>query len=370
MTDKSQIVEQARLDILGEIADKSGLDMTDVEIKDILDNYFDGVPSKFTDLNQTINTKDGNYEVKLSEVLNGVKVKTELSVVDIKSKPDKFYGSEITNYTSENGYNTWKVFYADSSHIYLIASDYIEYDANLKGKGGNSFLQGTTTYNFKFGTNISDGVMQDYPNGTDEIVNTTYATAQEIKRLNSKYFAIFPDKRTENNKIAIASMLDTTVWKEYMDKSDKTGKAKYAIGGPTIEMLFNSYDEKYKLFDNQGKGKHQVDVSSENNTGYGYRVNANYGADGSWDTFISNSKDSLAKRDTLYVNQSTNTNANGYYIASPSAENTNNVMRVDCHGLIYYATYSNANLGFRPIVCLQSGVKIEKVEEGKYKIID
>ena len=38
MTDKSQIVEQARLDILGEIADKSGLDMTDVEIKDILDN--------------------------------------------------------------------------------------------------------------------------------------------------------------------------------------------------------------------------------------------------------------------------------------------------------------------------------------------
>ena len=97
MTDKSQIVEQARLDILGVIADKSSQDMTDIEIKDILDDYFDEVPSKFTDLSKTITTKDGKYEVKLSEVLDGVKVKTELSVADIKSKPDKFYGSEITN---------------------------------------------------------------------------------------------------------------------------------------------------------------------------------------------------------------------------------------------------------------------------------
>lgn len=368
-TDKAQVIEQAKIDILGKIAQKKGEDVTDTEVKTILDEYFNGVPSKFTDLNQTITTKEGNYEVSLAEVLNGVTVEStvpKVSAADIKSDPDEFYGSEITNYTSENGYNTWKIFYADSSNIYIIASDYIEYTSDLKGKGGHSFIQGNTTYKFKFGTSNTTGVMQDYPNGTDEIVDTTYETAANIKALNSKYFATFPNKRTENNKLAVASMLDTTIWKDYMDKSNKTGKAKYAIGGPTVEMLFNSYNEKKNLFNDQNKGKYQVDVPSTSNSGYGYKISWDYGT--TWNTYITSSSDYLDKNDTLYVSQNTNTNANGYWLASPSADSAGSVMPVYYSGNVSLNGYSNAACGFRPLVCLQSGVKLEKVENGKYRI--
>lgn len=333
-TERQSVIEQAKLDILGKVAEKKGEDVIDTEVKSILDTYFEGVPSKFTDLNQTVTTKSGKYEVKLSEILNGVTIESvvsKVSATDIKAAPDEFYGSEITNYTSENGYNTWKIFYANSSNIYIIASDYIEYTTDLKGKGGHSFIQGTQanpTYNYKFGTSKTSGIMQDYQNGTNEIVDTTYETAANIKALNSKYFSTFPNKRTEINKIAVASMLDTTVWNVYMDKSDKTGKAKYAIGGPTIEMLFNSYNEKNNLFNDQNKGKYQVDVPSESSTGYGYNISWDYGT--TWKAYMTqtNSPDYLSTSDTLYVNQNTNTNAYGYYLASPSAYYPGNVVYV------------------------------------------
>lgn len=373
VTDKAQVIEQARLDILGKIAEKKGANVSDIDVKAILDEYFEGVPSKFTDLNQIVTTKSGKYEVKLSEVLNGVTVNStvpKVSVADIKAAPDEFYGSEIINYTSENGYNKWKIFYADSSNIYIIASDYIEYNANLKGKGGNSFVKGNTNYKIYFGTGATTGVMQDYSNGTDEIVDTTYETAANIKALNSKYFSTFPNKRIETNKLAVASMLDTTVWKDYMDKSDKTGKAKYAIGGPTIEMLFNSYNEKKDLFNDQNKGKYQVDVPSENNTGYGYKISTNYGTTASWEYYISSSSDYLDKTDTLYVNQNTEINASGYWLASPSADKPSCVMRVFYDGCVGRVICGSTTGGFRPLVCLQSGVKLEKVENGKYKIVD
>ena len=210
--------------------------------------------------------------------------------------------------------------------------------------------------------------MQDYPNGTDEIVNTTYATAQEIKALNNKFFSTFSGKRTETNKIAVSSMLDTTLWNVYMDKSDKTGKAKYAIGGPTIEMLINSYNEKYNLFNNQGKGKYQIEVQSENNSGYGYRISSDYGTE--WSVHIPDSTNYLDKTDPLYINQDTNSNAYGYWLSSPHTGQENQVSIVKYDGNVQGAGYQAKMFGFRPMVCLQSGVKLEKVEEGKFKIID
>ena len=367
--DKARTIEQARVDILGKIAERKGANVTDTEVKEILDTYFEGVPNKLTDLTQTITTKEGRYEVSLAEVLNGVTVQSivpKVSVADIKAAPHEFYGSEITNYTSENGYNTWKIFYADSSNIYIIASNHIEYDANLKGKGGtgHSFIQGSAIYNYKFGSSTSDGVIQDYPNGTDEIVDTIYETAANIKALNRKYFSTFPNKRTETNKIAIASMLDTTVWKGYMDKSNKTGKAKYAIGGPTIEMLFNSYNEKKGLFNAQNKGKYQVDVPSEGTYGCGYKISEDYGT--SWNMSISNSNNYLDTTDKLYINGY----RWGFWIASPSQNGSSRMIVLGSQGIVSNGEYNLTDIGFRPIVCLKAGTNLEKVENGKYKIVD
>lgn len=111
LTDKSQIVEQARLDILGEIAGKKGENPTETKIKEILGTYFtsDTIPEDLSDLNQVMKTKSGGYTVKLSEVLDGVTVKQEVKETPIK-KTDSYVGyyADINNDGKVDG-----IIYAD-----------------------------------------------------------------------------------------------------------------------------------------------------------------------------------------------------------------------------------------------------------------
>ena len=78
LTDKAQIVEQAKLDILAKIAENKGQDPKEDEIKEILETYFteDSVNAltDLTTLTQKLTTKSGGYTVELSEVLNGVAI--------------------------------------------------------------------------------------------------------------------------------------------------------------------------------------------------------------------------------------------------------------------------------------------------------
>lgn len=91
ITDKNKIVEQARLDILGELADKKGEDPTETKIIEILGTYFkeDTIPEDLSDLNQVMKTKSGGYTVKLSEVLNGVTIKQEVKETHIAKSTEK-----------------------------------------------------------------------------------------------------------------------------------------------------------------------------------------------------------------------------------------------------------------------------------------
>ena len=100
-------------------------------------------------------------------------------------------------------------------------------------------------------------------------------------------------------------MLDTKAWSKFA----VSGKADYAIGGPTIELLFKSYNQKY--------GTNYVAEATNN---YGYKV-GNGSALG-WNTVLSN------KSDSLYVIKSAS-NANAYWISSPSAGNSNDVIYVE-----------------------------------------
>ena len=84
MTDKSNIVEQARLDILAKLTDKKGTDLTQEEIKTILETYFtsESIPTELSDLTHNLISKDGGYTIKLSEVLNGVAIGTNSPSVE------------------------------------------------------------------------------------------------------------------------------------------------------------------------------------------------------------------------------------------------------------------------------------------------
>ena len=115
ITDKNQIVEQARLDILGELADKKGEDPTETKIIEILGIYFkeDTIPEDLSDLNQVMKTKSGGYTVKLSEVLNGVTIKQEVKETTI-AKSTKRTDSYVGYYADiDNDGDVDGIIYAD-----------------------------------------------------------------------------------------------------------------------------------------------------------------------------------------------------------------------------------------------------------------
>ena len=143
-----------------------------------------------------------------------------------------------------------------------------------------------------------DNVISDYA-GATSITNST------IKALNNDYFTKYGSQNSSNNNMkAVAYMLDTNVWSVY-----KGEKAEYAIGGPTIELFFKSYNKKYET--NYVAGATSV---------IGYKIGSGSASGNSL---------TLSKDKTLpYVVTSTS-KASATWLASPSADYGSRVFRVD-----------------------------------------
>ena len=70
--------------------------------------------------------KAGNQ--KQSNTVDNVKILRRYSNVTaqmVANEPAKYYGLKVTDYTSQNGQNDWRIFYSDGTHIFLITGDYI-----------------------------------------------------------------------------------------------------------------------------------------------------------------------------------------------------------------------------------------------------
>ena len=189
-------------------------------------------------------------------------------------------GYECTNAA---GVNKWLIFYADESNIYLIADDYISATYCPKGAKGSAIYQNSNAYKLSM-----DNVINDYE-GVASITNST------IKALNNDYFTKYGSQNsTYNNMKATAYMLDTNVWSVYAGE-----KAEYAIGGPTIELFFKSYNKRYETnYVASATSKTGYKIGSGSATGYSL---------------------SLSKEKTLpYVVTSTS-KASATWLASPSA---------------------------------------------------
>ena len=199
-----------------------------------------------------------------------------------------FYGAVVTNYektidTSLD--NQWKIFYAGTmgdeteSHIYLIADSYVNYTslpskimAESSNTTTNSFKQGSTDYKAYFATyqddpaNINDGILLAYTTGA--MLESNYATINNIKNLNYSYYHQNYTGESQTNMRAVACMLDTNIWNSFMDNN---GKAKYAIGGPTIEMIMKSYNDS-----------HGTDYGAKANNENGYQITKTAKSDNGW----------------------------------------------------------------------------------------
>lgn len=295
---------------------------------------------------QMIIESNGTVTVASEETTGGI------TSTDIANAPATYFGKEVSNYTVDSSVAdsdiTWKIFYADESNIYLIASDYIQI-ANAPSKTVE--VDGEeTTYSLNAGSTSYIGYFTNMINAYNGSADITDST---IKALNNSYFNEANDgagySSTNNNMKAVAYMLDTDIWSKYA----MTDKAEYAIGGPTVELLFKSYNKKYST----------QYLAKATTSATGYVISMNNGEN--WKISYSGM---FSTSDSLYVPTSTNKVNSGMWLASPSISNTNYVMYAGYIGQVSNDTYKDRNSGFRPLVCLKSGVQLEEQEGGSYAI--
>ena len=359
-TEKAQVIEQAQIDILGKQADNSNGELERNDIKEVLDKYFKEVPDDFTS-DTVLDTKEeyGNYKIPLSEIYDGEIKEPTLKAGDMSEEQKKeLIGKYVTNYepasnaaivTEEGIPGKWMIFNIDDKNIYLIASDYItEVPYGKSGTNKPSIGSGSDPRGVSF-TNI----LNDYPGGSAEI------TDSKIQALNDSYFSQNFTSAEDNMK-AVAYMLDTNAWSGFREE----GVAEYAIGGPTIELLFEAYnkahpDENYK--DKGGKYKARAKSAT------GYEISANGG--NTWSNYTINSAEHLNGEARTFVINS-DTNAQGMWLASPSAYWSLTVMSVaDDGGVGNGRDYRITFFGFRPLVCLGSSIELKKTGDNIYEII-
>ena len=351
-TEKGNVIEKAQKDILA-ITASGRSDITQQELHDILEKYFESVPDD-VDTDDILTTKEeygGKYEIAVSDIYDGeieIKGITAAELTDEQKK--ELYGKYVTNYecSSNDAIETtapgkWMIFHIDDDNIYLIASDYIDTDY-CPTKDGATVTKSTS---YPKGASFS-GVYSKYAGSAD-------ITDERIKALNSDFFNKYTS--ASNNMKSVAYMLDTNAWSGFVENNI----ADYAIGGPTIELLFESYNKAHPD-KNYPSGKYKTRASSTT----GYQISVDGGSN--WNTYISSSSDYLDSSDPTYVINSTS-NAYGMWVASPSGTGTNNVMYVYYIGRVYNTSY-NADLnGFRPLVSLKSDVQLKKTGDNTYEII-
>lgn len=290
--------------------------------------------------------------------LKNIYVSNVMTTEQLQTGAATYFGYDVVNYKDflDTAYKNieWQLFYAgkinDSDtedHIYLIAKDYVPYSllpaknsAYPLPKGDTDYKTGFSNYN---NGNPEDGVIPQYSSGSGAIGTIG-------QNLNSKFYKYLSENSTTstyNNIKAVAYMLDSDIWGNF-----KGTNADYAIGGPSVELLFKAYN-KYK-----GKS-YETQVVSQN----GYQVRSSSTA--SWANYLDSSDSIAADTDTVnspyIVTNSTKTY--GYWLASPSANHDAHVMYVYYSGGVYYDAFSNANCGFRPLVCLKSNFQLEKTKK-------
>ncbi len=88
-TEKANVIEQAKTDILGIQAEKKDGNITKGELKTVLDTYFKTVPDDYT-TETVLETKNeyGNHEIAVSEIYNGNLGETQ----EVISKTESFVG--------------------------------------------------------------------------------------------------------------------------------------------------------------------------------------------------------------------------------------------------------------------------------------
>ena len=270
---------------------------------------------------------------------------------EVANNIGSYIGSTVTNYTPNGGDKNvgWKIFYAgksdagDSSetdHIYLIADDCIDIKNSL-GK-----------YNTPASVNGNQvDIFNDAPKCA--ILISIEKESSEYSR-ESSLAKNWITKDYDDS--AIKYMIDTERWSNLYGNE----YAEYAIASPTGEMYVKSWN-----------CNSQYEKLSYSYYKYGYTIGGNM-------------VDTAKYNNTMYFLSATDGVRNscyGYWLICPaigaSLEHVNWRVSITEEGKrgMDYCRYGTNTLGFRPVVCLNTNVRlqadgIDSDGKAKYKIVE
>jgi len=275
----------------------------------------------------------------------GAQEPTTSSTIVNSTTKSNYYGATVTGLTLNNGdTNTiWKIFYVDENNIYLIASECINATQYVSTDLVN---YGDTQYKAFFTKTIA---LPAYDGGAEETaifgegtvggtLLKTYLDHLETSNLT---------KNNDNMK-AVAFMLDTTAWSGYTDSNQTTKYIDYAIGGPTLEMFVESYGAYYNktLYTPLGDTGYYVGDAANTTT-------ASY---------------LIGESAAVYIPSTLGTNTDSYWLASPSANRNSRLNTVTADGNIYRSDSYYQHTGFRPVIRLNTNVKLTSTGSSTYSI--
>ena len=258
------------LKITGETTDaESGIDKyeyyakkSDGEYKAYDSNPITGLASGTYNVYAIAYDKAGNKKQSTNTVEN-VKISASYSNVTaamVASDPETYYGLKVTNYTSKNGQNDWRIFYSDwkekskqqntneptDTHIFLITGDLADLSQTDRLDVNTRIVLGE---NNKYRVRWNTSNLPEFESDIEDKVLT---------RFKAKGYNINKYKDKSNSK-CISDLLNSNYWMKYKDNGDK---AEYAIGSPTIEMWMDSWNNLYKNVDGE--------IFCNNSNEYGY----------------------------------------------------------------------------------------------------
>lgn len=295
------------------------------------------------------------YTVDLKDVYKS----NVVSMEELKANASTYFGYDVINYAETLPSNLqdteWQLFYAGAldgeteERIYLISKEYVKNTVLPAKDGAKPIATSGSNYKAAFGTNSTTGIMPKYSGSSNVATN--------MRKYNKDYFKDYTS--TWSNMKAVAYMLDTTTWSPFATSS--RNYAEYAIGGPSVELLFTAYN-KYKGL--AGNTAYKADAKSAN----GYQISKNGGttyANAYSNMIESDVTSGENKKDNPYSVSSLSSQANFYWLSSPSYDNSGGIINVTKLGAIndtHY--YSDVNAGFRPLVLLNSSFQLEKTTSG------
>ena len=309
---------------IGAIAGPEGLI---AKAKQAAEGYNDAAQDEVQTINELLNMIEGEKTSPQEGITS----------TEIANNPEEYYGAYV-DYTPQNSAPVgWRIFYADSENIYLIADDYVPNTYAPNAADGTAPNKGNTEYRIS----LVDIVDNNAYMGTVDILQEDAKVTKWISHAN-KFTT------TNDNMKATAYLLDTSIWSGFKDSNNKV---EYVIGGPTLELFIASYNDI-----------HETDINYEITNETGYKVK--WSTDSKYDSMLG----VLNTSESLYINNLTYTKASGYWLASPCSNGSSAVFNIIPDGYVNNSGCGTTGIGLRPIICLKSGTQLVEQKSGKYAI--